>query len=126
MSSMSGDAFEINFVFPRYPLCNRRKPMNAAVQSIPITISRPMPSFPVFIATYTAIAVRAGAVLADVNFPDETQVELPELVAGTDYRIDLVDGRPVCAVLRRRHSGRCARRLSLRAGRPCHPPRRRR
>lgn len=59
-------------------------------------IQRPILYLPIFVVTgASAIAIRAGTWLGDLHIEQDTPVALPELVAGTDYAVRMVEGGPV-------------------------------
>ncbi|MBN9242465.1 MAG: hypothetical protein J0I98_06705 [Mesorhizobium sp.] len=65
-------------------------------QTFSSTIRRAAPGVSILDATgASTLAIRAGTTIGTVDFLDGLSVTLPELVAGTDYAVRLVDGTPV-------------------------------
>jgi len=60
------------------------------------SIVRPIRDLPIFTVTgAAAIAIRAGTTVDGVAFAGDRSVTVPDLVAGTDYAVRLIDGMPV-------------------------------
>jgi len=68
----------------------------ATAPSSASTIQRSDPGASIFAVTgASSVAIRAGTTIGAVDFMEDTPLALPELTAGTDYAVRLVDGSPV-------------------------------